>query len=188
MSDARPVLICWRRLDMVGLELLALHRGADGLRVDSSLICAWSGGYRLAHVWQLTPDWRAISLRIERWDATGHRTLALDRDGEGWRVDGARRPDLDGAEEPDLSDTPFCNTLAMRRTPDNGSFTLDTAWVNGEDLTVARSRQRYEHRGPGLYRYIDLGIAAGFEADLRVDEEKIVRHYEHLFERVDTSP
>jgi uncharacterized protein len=185
MPDAQ--LICWRRLDMVGLELFALYREPHGLRVESSVICAWDGGYRLDHAWALTPDWRALSLRVARWDANGRRTLTLERDHETWRVDGVRRPDLDGAEEPDVSDTPFCNTLPMRRTPDGGSLTVDTAWVNGADLTVARSRQRYEHRGPGLYRYIDLGVAAGFEADLHVDADRLVKHYEHLFERVDAS-
>jgi hypothetical protein len=185
MSDVR--LICWRRLDMVGLELLALRRDADALHVESTVICGWDGGYRLDHAWTLTPDWRALSLRVARWDASGRRALLLERDRDAWRVDGARRADLDGAEEPDVSDTPFCNTLPLRRTPEGGVLTLDTAWVNGADLTVARSRQRYEHRGPGLYRYIDLGTAAGFEADLRVDADRLVDHYEHLFERIDAS-
>jgi uncharacterized protein len=184
---ARSTLICWRRLDMIGLELLALRAGAKGVGVESSVICATNGGFRLDHVWQLTPDWRALSLRVERWDANGRRTLTLDRDGDGWRVDGARRPDLDGADDPDVSVTPFCNTLVMRRVPavTGASLTVDTAYVNGDDLTVVRSRQRYDYKAPGLFRYIDLGVAAGFEADLRVDKEGIVQHYEHLFERVD---
>jgi hypothetical protein len=186
MSGVRPALLCWRRIDeLVSLELLALRRSTDGVQVESSVMCAWAGGYRLDHAWDLTPDWRTRSLRIMRWDAQGHRTLSLERDRDGWRIDGARRTDLDGAEEPDVSVTPLCNTLPMRRTPEGGSLTLDTAWVNGDDLTVTRSRQRYEHRGPGLYRYIDLGVSAGFEADLRVDDEKLVLHYEHLFERIE---
>jgi uncharacterized protein len=183
------MLICWRRLDSVGLELLALRMRAEGVWVESSVICAANGGFRLDHVWNLTPDWRALSLRIERWDADGRRNLTLERDGEGWRVDGARQPDLDGAEEPDLSVTPFCNTLVMRRMPaaDGASLTVDTAYVNGDDLTVTRSRQRYDWKAPGRFRYIDLGLSAGFEADLQVDEERLVQHYEHLFERIDAS-
>jgi hypothetical protein len=121
-----------------------------------------------------------------RWDASERSEVRLERDGGGWRVDGASRPDLDGAEEPDLSVTPFCNTLILRRVPrvEGGSLTVDVAYVNGADLSVARSRQRYEYRAPGLYRYVDLGLSAGFEADLRVDDEGLVLSYEHLFERV----
>jgi hypothetical protein len=39
--------------------------------------------------------------------------------------------------------------------------------------------------GAGRFRYIDLGLSAGFEADLLVDAEGLVRSYEHLFERVE---
>jgi hypothetical protein len=174
---------------VVGLELLSLRRGVDGVSVDSSVICATNGGYRLDHAWELTPDWRAMSLRIERRDADGARTLTLERHGGGWRLDGVHRPDLDDTAEPDLSATPFCNTLVMRRMAavEGASLTVDTAYVNGDDMTVTRSTQRYDYRAPGLFRYVDLGVAAGFEADLHVDEERLVRHYQHLFERVETS-
>jgi uncharacterized protein len=186
-SQGRPKLICWRRIDMIGLELLALRTGAEGIWAESSIICAVDGGFRLDHAWELTPDWRALSLRIERRDANGRRILTLERDGGGWRVDGEQRPDLDGADDPDLSVTPFCNTLVIRRVPavDGASLSVDTAYVNGDDLTVARSRQRYDYKAPGCFRYIDLGLSAGFEADLHVDEEGLVQHYEHLFERVE---
>jgi hypothetical protein len=185
-SQGRPTLICWRRIDMISLELLALRTGTEGVWAESSVICAVDGGFRLDHAWELTRDWRALSLRIERRDANGRRRLTLERDGRGWCVDGEHRPDLDGVDDPDLSVTPFCNTLVMRRIPavDGASLTVDTAYVNGDDLTVTRSRQRYDCKGPGRFRYIDLGVAAGFEADLQVDEEGLVQHYEHLFERV----
>jgi hypothetical protein len=182
-------LLCWRRLDMVGLELLEVRMESDRIRVDSSVICAWNGGFRVDHAWELTPDWRALSLHMVRRDAKGRRTLRLERDGVGWRVDGARRPDLDGAVEPDLSVTPFCNTLVIRRLAESPDavLTVDTAYVNGDDLSVCRSRQRYERRAAGLVRYVDLGVAEGFEADLRVDPDGLVHSYEHLFERVDTT-
>jgi uncharacterized protein len=190
MPEPRPRLFCWRRIDMAGLELLELSTGEEGVRAGSSVICAWGGGFRLDHRWELTPAWRALSLHIERRGAEGLRTLSLVRDGAGWRVDGEARPDLDGAEEPDLSVTPFCNTLIMRRmaAARGASLTVDTAYVNGDDLTVARSRQRYDYKAPGWFRYIDLGLAAGFEADLRVDEDRLVQHYEHLFERIEAHP
>jgi hypothetical protein len=85
-------------------------------------------------------------------------------------VDGAPRPDLDGAEEPDLSVTPFCNSFAIRRTHERAgaSLTLDVAFIDGPALTVARSRQRYDRQGPGRVRYVDLGLSRGFGRDLRL--------------------
>ncbi len=110
----------------------------------------------------------------------------LERAGTGWRVDGSLRPDLEGAEEPDLSVTPFCNSFPIRRMPEGSpeSLTLDTAFIDGPALTVARSSQRYDRQGPGRVRYVDLGLSRGFEADLVVDELGLVLRYEHLFERI----
>ena len=93
---------------------------------------------------------------------------------------------MQGAEEPNLSVTPFCNTFPIRRTPQRAgeSLPLDTAFIDGPALTVARSRQRCDRQGPGRVRYVDLGLSLGFEADLVVDDKGLVLHYEHLFERV----
>jgi uncharacterized protein len=179
-------ILFWRRTDIAGLERLELVVEPGGVAASSSLICLESGGFRLDHQWRLGPDWRAESVAVQCWSSQGHRVLRLERAGAGWRVDGVLRPDLEGAEEPDLSATPFCNTLPIRRTPEGAgeSLTLDTAFIDAPALTVARSRQRYDRQGPGRLRFVDLGLARGFEADLVVDAQGLVLTYEHLFERV----
>ena len=179
----------WRRTDVDGLERLALDAGPDGVTASSTVICAQNGGFRLDHHWRLGPDWTALSVRVERWNAMGSQRLILQREGDGWRLDGERRPDLDGAQEPDLSVTPFCNSFPIRRTPvkPGASLTLDTAFIDGVAMTVARSRQRYDRLGPRRLRYVDLGLSAGFEADLEVDHEGLVLRYQHLFERVSSA-
>lgn len=150
------------------------------------MICCDAGGFRLDHRWHLTPDWRAQSVIVQRWNARGFSALRLERAGTGWLVDGARRPDLEGAEEPDLSVTPFCNSFPIRRIPaaPGENLTLDAAFIDGPPLTVARSSQRDDRQGPRRMRYVDLGLSRGIEADLVVDETGLVLSYEHLFERV----
>jgi hypothetical protein len=179
-------VLFWRRTDVEGLERLELAVGPDGVAAAATVICLEAGGFRLDHRWRLDRDWRAQSVTVERWSAAGHGVLRLERAGAGWRVDGAPRPDLDGAEEPDLSVTPFCNTFPIRRTPQaaGASLALDVAFIDGPALTVARSRQRYDRQGPGRVRYVDLGLSRGFEADLVVDDAGLVLRYQHLFERV----
>jgi uncharacterized protein len=183
--DAATTLF-WSRLDAVGLERLELTRTSDGFAAAGTVLGLDAGGFRLDHRWRLSPEWRAQSLEVERWDAEGHRRLSVERRAGGWLVDGLPRPDLDGAEEPDLSATPFCNTFPIRRLPTDAdaTLTLDTCYVDADAMTVERSRQRYERLGPNRVRYVDLGAAAGFEAELDVDDEGLVVRYEHLFERV----
>jgi hypothetical protein len=182
---SRSVLY-WRRTDIEGLERLELTISGEAIAANGTVICLEAGGFRLEHRWRLDPDWRAQVVTVERWNANGHGVLTVERTGSGWRLNGAPRPDLDGAEEPDLSVTPFCNTFPIRRTPAEAgaSLTLDTAFIDGAALTVARSRQRYDRQGPNRFRYVDLGLSRGFEADLVVDEQGLVVSYEHLFERV----
>lgn len=186
-GDGSPLIVFWRRTDVEGIERLALIVGARGIHAMSTVICIGDGGFRLDHAWELTPDWRAVSLQVERLGADGRRALELEREGNGWRVNGQRRPDLDGAEEPDLSVTPFCNTLPIRRIPGSSDarLTVDVAYVNGKDLTVTRSRHAYERQGPGRIHFVDLGLFVGFEADLQIDDQALVVHYQHLFERVE---
>jgi hypothetical protein len=182
----KPEILFWRRTDVTGLERMALSVSPDAVNAESTVICVEDGGFRLDHRCRLTSDWRALSLEVERWGADGHKILTIERSGHGWRVDGVPRPDLDGAEEPDLSITPFCNSFPIRRMPGEPgeSVTLDTCYVDAAAMTVARSRQRYDRLGPDRLRYVDLGISAGFEADLEVDDRDLVLRYEHLFERV----
>ncbi|HEX2443926.1 MAG TPA: putative glycolipid-binding domain-containing protein [Vicinamibacterales bacterium] len=180
------MVIFWRRIDLDGLERMTLVASESGLRAVSTIICVEDGGFKLDHTWQLTPDWRAVSLKVERLGANGPRHMTLERDDDGWRVNGERRSDLDEADEPDLSVTPFCNSLPIRRllSSDAESLTVEVAYVDGKDLTVTRSRQRYDRLGPDRVRFVDLGLSAGFEAELRVDDRMLVVSYEHLFERV----
>lgn len=180
------LILFWRRTDFEGLERLELLVEPARVTATSTVICLEAGGFRLDHRWRLDSDWRAQSVVVERWNAQGHGILSLERAGAGWRVNGEPRLDLEGAEEPDLSVTPFCNTFPIRRTPSAAgeSLTLDTAFIDGPALTVARSKQRYDRQGPGRVRYVDLGLSAGFEADLVVDGEGLVLHYELLFERL----
>lgn len=183
-------VLFWRRTDVEGFERLELDVRPNEVTASSTVICLEAGGFRLDHHWRLGPDWSTRSVTIERWNASGHGVLVLERSGTSWRVDGTLRADLDRAEEPDLSVTPFCNTFPIRRTPASTgeSLALETAFIDGSALTVERSSQRYDRQGPSKLRYVDLGLARGFEADLIVDESGLVLHYEHLFERIVPPP
>jgi len=184
--EAEAEVIFWRRTDMPGLERLTLTTSRDGISASSTVICVEDGGFRLDYRWQISSEWRTLSLEVEKWSAGGNARLTLERAGSIWNLDGMHRPDLDGADEPDLSVTPFCNTLPIHRLRSERleSLTLETCYIDAATMSVARSRQKYEQLHPNLVRYTDLGLQSGFEADLEIDDDGLVIGYEGLFERV----
>ena len=183
-------VLFWRRTDVIGVERLEFFASRDEVVAESSLVCVEDGGFRMEHRWRLDAAWRALRLDVDKWGGAGHQRLTIERAGDRWLVDDEARPDLDGADEPDLSVTPFCNTLPMRRLPalEAATLTLDTCYVDAATMTVKRSRQRYERLGPRRVRYVDLGTSKGFEAVIDIDDDGLVTDYEHLFRRVEPLP
>jgi len=180
-------ILRWRKVDGRALEVLRMHTGPGSVIARSHVVDAGDAPFAVKYEWQLDPRWRTRSLCVTVYQE-GERELHIERRGESsWRVDGSPRPDLDGCEEIDLAITPFCNTLALRRfgPPPGGAGELTTLYVGFPGLTISPSRQRYEQLDSHLFKYIDLGLYAGFEADLAVDEHGLVRHYPQLFERLE---
>jgi len=175
------ILRRWRRVDEPGLELMALSRSRSGIDVRSTVIHAGAESFGLRYRWELDASWQTRRLRIDRTDALG-KSLLIERAGDtGWRVDGEERPDLAVCHEVDVSATPFCNSLAIRRLGNAGGELL-ALFVDASSLTCQPSRQRYEPLGPRAWRYVDKGVSDGFTARLDLDEEGFVAKYEHLFE------
>ncbi|MCA3710040.1 MAG: putative glycolipid-binding domain-containing protein [Phenylobacterium sp.] len=176
--------IAWRRLDEPGFELFDFVQYRGGFLARGTVVTAADGGAAIVHEWRLDPRWRTESVTVRSTRDDG--ALTLERTEGGWKVDGNARPDLDGAAEPDLSLTPFCNTIAVARLsgfPD-AAVEFDVAYIDGARMEVQLSRQRYERLGPRVVRYIDLGRCEGFEADLYLSEDDLVDRYGTLFARV----
>ena len=177
----------WRRLDVAGLEILSIASGADGISIRGQCIDAGDEPFCVRHEWLLDTSWRSKAVRLTVTDEEGDRTLQIERAGDvQWKVDGQNRRDFDGCDEVDLSFTPICNCIALRRVElaIGGDFELTALHVSLPQLSIAPSRQKYVRTAESAYRYIDLGLSAGFEAALQVDAQRMIRHYEGLFEAV----
>jgi hypothetical protein len=171
--------IRWRRLDHPGLELLHWSEDAGGARINSTIIDAGPQPFALRYEWRLVAKWRSVSLDIEHLQ--GERSLSIERNGASWLIDGVARPDLAACDEIDVSATPLCNGLAINVF---GASALTALYIDAADLSVRPSRQRYERLGDRGWRYIDEGVAAGFEATLELGADGLVQTYEGLFERI----
>ncbi|TKT74887.1 putative glycolipid-binding domain-containing protein [Aquamicrobium sp. LC103] len=169
----------WRRLDEPGLEVFRIAPLAGGFRAVSTIVHAGAEPFGLAYAWLLDENWRTRRLDLRLFNPTP-RALKIERAPDGWLVDGREEPGLAACEEIDLSATPFCNSLAIRHLDGPGEMTA--LYVNAPSLQLTPSRQRYETQDDGRWRYIDLGVAEGFEADLTIDGDGLVAAYEGLFE------
>ena len=95
---------------------------------------------------------------------------------------------LDGCEYVDISDTPFTNTLPIRRLglASGESAVISVAYFDGAELQPWPELQRYtclqQDSDGGLYRFESLD--GGFTADLPVDADGLVFDYPGLFRRV----
>jgi hypothetical protein len=177
----------WRRIDGASLEVMRLLAGADSVRARGAVVVATKDPFFADYDWLLDASWRtrtlSITLRQQR-----SRTLTIERATGGvWRINGATEPALDECEEVDLSLTPFCNTLALHRLDlaPGGVGELVTLYVEFPALSLVPSRQRYERLAVERFRYTDLGAHHGFEAQLVVDADGLVRTYEGLFALID---
>lgn len=180
----QPVDIFWRRTDVHGLERLSISPSREAAK--GVIINVENGGAEVRHHWQFTDHWQVLKLTMQRCDSEGDHQVQIARQGQGWTVNGHERQDLDGAELVDLSLTPFCNTFPIFRML-NGKLNtaaFDVVYLDGDTLEVSRSRQAYDQLGAGHFRYRDLGLSNGFQAQLHVDSHGLVTSYEGLFERV----
>ena len=127
--------------------------------------------------------WRTRHVRV---DVKGGGTLEIFSDGAGrWRhADGAALPELAGCIDPDISMTPFTNTVAIRRLGSNVGEKADirVAYILVPELSVRPAPQRYTHLSAVLWRFDGLDI--DFTADIAVDEDGFVVDYPGLFRRV----
>jgi uncharacterized protein len=174
---------CWRRLDFAGLEMLQLTQDAQGIEAHATIIDAGEGQFSLQALWMLDADWRSCSLELTQESRDGVKTLRIERGQRSWLVNDKLRPDLADCLEVDVSATPFCNGLALHALGHEPGE-LTALYVDASGLSVQPSRQRYERLGDRRWRYVDLGVAKGFEAVLDFDRDGIVERYEGLFERV----
>ena len=115
----------------------------------------------------------------------GGGLLEILSDGAGdWsRADGEALPELDGCLDPDISMTPFTNTLAIRRLglKVGESAEFKVAYILVPELSLRAAPQRYARLADRLWRFEALDI--DFTADITVDEGGFVVDYPGLFRR-----
>ncbi|HET8841671.1 MAG TPA: putative glycolipid-binding domain-containing protein [Ktedonobacteraceae bacterium] len=186
--------IMWSPWTTPGLEHLHISLQADEINADGLILgVTEQKPFRLHYKIQCDQHWRLRSVHLALLNSPYH-SLHLLTDGKGsWTTEG--RQDLSalqGCLDIDISDTPFTNTLPIRRLTlaTGSSVTLPMVYITIPELSLEVTEQRYtclessSSGGRYLFESLENGFAH-FTAELPVDEDGLVLHYPELFKRVE---
>jgi hypothetical protein len=174
----------WRRIDTVGLVLVRLVEGADGVSAEGHEICVegddrWAARFAVS----LDSHWQHERTTVDVLDDAGARRLELESDGAGsWLKDGRPDPFLEGCTDVDLAGNPFTNAFVTRRVapPVGAEIEIRAAYVEAPALSVRPLVQRYERLAADRWVYADeLG-----RFELTTDADGVAVDYQNLAERL----
>ena len=182
--------IVWSRLDEPGMEHLHLIEEQHGITANG-LILAVKGNvpYRMGYTVHCDTSWHVREVRVEILNSSNPQ-IHLKANGKGhWTTGtGERVALLDGCIDVDISATPFTNTVAIQRLglAVGEVAEITVAYINVPTMQVTAVKQRYtrlESNDDGdHYQY--AGYPSGYQAELVVDQDRLVIVYPELFMRV----
>jgi len=182
--------VMWSPWSGPGLEHLYLREDHEQIAADGLILGVKDQvPFRVHYEIMCDLQWRVRTVHVQLLSGQ-KQALALHADGEGnWiSAAGERLASLYGCLDIDISESPFTNTLSIRRAPfePGVSLTLTVVYLAVPELTIEPAQQRYTclEKSPtgGLYRFESL--SSGFRADLPVDDDGLVLDYPGVFRRV----
>ncbi|MCA1728720.1 MAG: putative glycolipid-binding domain-containing protein [Actinobacteria bacterium] len=180
--------VMWWAWDGPGLGHLRLAVRDSGVAADGVVLGVTEGRtFRLAYEVRCDAYWRVRAARVGLVGEPPKTELLSDGEGNWTGPDGQTLPYLAGCKYIDISETPFTNTLPIRRLDlAPGEYAeITVAYFDGTELQPWPESQHYAclEKGDegGLYRFLSLD--GGFTADLPVDSDGLVVDYPGLFRR-----
>ena len=181
--------VMWRAWEEPGLGHLRLAVRDGGVIANGIVLGVAEGRpFRLAYEVRCDAYWRVRYARVGVPGESPKTELLSDGEGNWATSDGRAVAYLEGCGYVDISETPYTNTLPIRRLglAPAESADVSVAYFDGYELQPWPEPQRYtrldEGDGGGMYRFVSLD--GGLTADLAVDSDGLVVDYPRLFKRV----
>jgi uncharacterized protein len=178
-------LLIWRGLDEWRAEAAHIRIEDDRLTAQGTQL--GTHPYRLDYSLRTGPGFVAERLELSALADGRLRRLLVVRHPDGtWTADDRPLPELDGALDFDVLNSPVFNSTPYLRhhmAAGGDARDLAMAFVTVPDLTVTHSDQRYTPLGDRRVNY----ASGDFSADIHFDDDGLVRLYENYLERVCTS-
>jgi uncharacterized protein len=179
----------WSAWQGPGLGHLRLAVRESGVVADGLVLGVDDGRpFRLSYEVRCDPYWRVRAARVGVTGEPARVELLSDGEGNWTGPDGQVVSYLKRCEYVDISETPFTNSLPIRRLglAPGESAEVAVAYFEGAELQPWPEPQRYTRlemgEGGATYRFVSLD--GGFSADLPVDQDGLVLDYPGLFRRV----
>jgi hypothetical protein len=169
----------WRTWDHEHLETLTLRWENEGWTATGEV-----GREAITYVLRLSATWHVRQFLLFRDLDQPDLWLGTDGAGNWGEMNGARRPDLAGCTDIELSVTPFTRSIPIRRLalPIGADALVTAATVDVETLSVVPVEHGYERLSRRRFRRTALDTAAISEVD--VDEYGLAYDTPHAFRRL----
>lgn len=185
MSGSRRLVRTWEVFPGSGYSTAWVDLAQGALTARGRSVGLDPEPYWLTYTLETSDGYVTSRLHVTVETAASTRELDLRGDRGRWTVDGAHRPDLDGALDCDLGLCPLTNTMpvlrhGLHRRPGTGPHHFLMAWVSVPDLAVSANRQTYTplaRAGHGARVRYESG---GFRADIGFDDDGLVLDYPSL--------
>ena len=180
--------VIWQAEGGIGQEHLTLSDRNEVIVADSyAIIKPGLQPMRVRYQIVLDAKWVTRGVAVTTEIAHGSpAVIELRSDGNGhWTTsDGQSLPQLDGCIDVDISTTPFTNTLPIRRLGlvAGAEQATHAVYINAETFAIEAWEQHYRRLDETQVRY--ASTVSGFEAELDVDDDGIVRNYPGFFTRI----
>jgi uncharacterized protein len=193
--------LVWTGVEEWLTESATVDLGGEGLSATGTQLGAEAAPFRVDYRLE-APEFVMRELELTAIAEGWRRHLLLRHDGSGsWKAEvddegevpggdwNGELPDLSGALDIDIQNSPLTNTMPILRHgfQREGAGDLLMAFVTTPSLRVEASPQRYEHvrttETGSVVRYLSRG--GDFTAELQLDAEGLLIFYPRLARRVE---
>ncbi len=175
--------ILWRRFESPGHDACRLSPAGEGWQLEGRAAFVHAGEpAQLTYRVSCDAAWHASEGRAHGFVGERAVDIVIARTRDGWTLNGAPAPGVEGCADLDFGFTPATNLIQLRRLAlgIGQAGPAPAAWLDLDSLALQRLDQTYERRGVSEYFY--EAPRFDYRELLVVDESGFVRRYPGLWE------
>jgi hypothetical protein len=182
-GDEMSEFALWRRLDVPGHDAALLTRSDSGWSLRGAAIFKHRDGPAcINYLVDVDASWRTERGRVQGFLAGRSLDHIINRQPDGWHLDGVLIRGLEHLRDIDYGFTPATNLLQLRGivTSPGQAVDLPVAWFDLDSATLTELPQRYERLSETTYYY--QAPTVPYQGLLELSQNGFVKTYPQLWE------